>query len=72
MYFAFLSTQQQEYFNQSFFKSLPYQYPVAVLGVFVGSKIDKKIDEKIINQLMITTFILGGFSIFVKALIFKE
>lgn len=45
--------------------------PAAVLGIFVGSLIDKKLDEAAAKKLVITVFIIGGVSILVKALFFR-
>lgn len=45
--------------------------PAAILGIYVGGKIDKKIDEKLAKRLVIGVFIMGGVSILVKALIFR-
>jgi len=54
------------------FQIFAISIPAAILGVLVGSKIDKRINEKLINQLVIITFILGGISILIKALVFQE
>ncbi len=45
--------------------------PAAILGVWIGSRIDRSIPEAVIKRIIIAIFILGGISIFVKALIFR-
>lgn len=45
--------------------------PAAILGVFVGGRIDKKIDEALAKKLVIAVFILGGVSILIKAALFR-
>ncbi len=45
--------------------------PAAVLGVWVGSRIDRRMHEDTIKKMIIAIFILGGVSILVKALIFR-
>lgn len=46
--------------------------PAALLGLFVGGKIDSKLNENTIKKLIIIVFILGGLSILIKALVFKS
>lgn len=46
--------------------------PAAVLGIYVGGRIDKRMDEKLAKKLVIAVFILGGASILIKALIFQS
>ncbi|MGI6007491.1 MAG: sulfite exporter TauE/SafE family protein [Ruminococcus sp.] len=46
--------------------------PAAVLGLWIGGRIDLKLSEKKANLVMNCVFILGGISILVKALIFKS
>lgn len=46
--------------------------PAAVLGIWLGGRIDLKLDEKTANRIMHCVFILGGVSILVKALIFRS
>lgn len=46
--------------------------PAAVLGIWLGGRIDLKLSEKTADLLIHTVFILGGISIFVKALIFQS
>lgn len=46
--------------------------PAALLGLYVGGKIDSKLDEKTIKKLIIIVFIIGGLSILVKALVFRS
>jgi uncharacterized membrane protein YfcA len=70
--FRFIVYAATGVFQPVVFQIFAISVPAAVLGVFVGSKIDKKLDEKMVNQLVIATFILGGISILIKALIFKE
>lgn len=45
--------------------------PAAFLGMWIGSQIDKHIDEKRIKKLIIYVFILGGLSTLIKALLFR-
>ena len=45
--------------------------PAALLGVLVGSRIDKYIDEKTAKNIVIAVFILDGASILIKSLIMK-
>lgn len=45
--------------------------PAIVLGMLTGSRVDKKLDEKKVKKIVIAMFLLGGISIFIKALIFK-
>ncbi len=46
--------------------------PAAMLGIWVGGRIDRKLDEKKANAVIHTVFLLGGISILIKALIFKS
>lgn len=43
--------------------------PAAFLGIWVGGKIDRKVDDALSKKLMIIAFILGGISAIVFALI---
>lgn len=45
--------------------------PGSFLGFFIGSKVDKRLGEKAIRLIIIAMFMLGGISIFIKALILK-
>ncbi len=46
--------------------------PAAILGIWIGSQIDLRLSEKTADRLINSVFILGGVSIFIKALIFKS
>lgn len=46
--------------------------PAAVLGVWLGSCIDKRMGERASKRFIIFIFILGGLSILVKALVFRS
>jgi uncharacterized membrane protein YfcA len=46
--------------------------PAAMLGLFVGGRIDSRLDERKIKRIIIIVFILGGLSILIKALVFQE
>lgn len=46
--------------------------PAAVLGIWIGGRIDLRLSEKTANRVINGVFILGGVSILVKALIFKS
>ncbi|SFM29415.1 sulfite exporter TauE/SafE family protein [Pelosinus propionicus] len=69
--FRFIVYAAAGVFQPIVFQIFAISVPAAVLGVFVGSRIDKRIGEKLINQLVIVTFILGGISILIKSLILK-
>lgn len=43
--------------------------PAALIGMWVGGQIDKRMGEKSIRRLIIYVFIIGGISTFVRALI---
>jgi uncharacterized membrane protein YfcA len=45
--------------------------PAMIAGFFLGSKVDTKLSETAIRGIVITTFMFGGFSILLKALIWK-
>ncbi|MDR1904493.1 MAG: sulfite exporter TauE/SafE family protein [Treponema sp.] len=45
--------------------------PGAVLGFLAGSRIDKRLSETAIRRIIIFIFMLGGFSILLKAIILK-
>ncbi|WP_283674281.1 sulfite exporter TauE/SafE family protein [Butyricicoccus sp. Marseille-Q5471] len=45
--------------------------PAAFLGMWIGSQIDKRIDETRIRKLIIYVFILGGLSTLIKALLLQ-
>lgn len=43
--------------------------PAAMLGMWVGTQIDKRIDDTMIRKLIVYVFIIGGLSTIIKALI---
>lgn len=45
--------------------------PGMASGFTLGSVIDKKLSEQAIRRVIIAIFMAGGFSIFIKALIFR-
>lgn len=45
--------------------------PAAVLGVWIGTRIDRRMGERASKRFIIFIFILGGLSILVKALVFR-
>lgn len=45
--------------------------PAAILGIWIGGRIDLRLSEKTANRIMNSVFILGGLNIFLKALIFR-
>lgn len=45
--------------------------PAIFLGLFIGSKVDKRLDEAKVKKVIILMFLLGGVSILVKALLFR-
>ena len=55
----------------SFHRGAARAFAAALLGVLVGSRIDKYIDEKTAKNIVIAVFILGGASILIKSLIMK-
>jgi uncharacterized membrane protein YfcA len=46
-------------------------FPGAVAGFFIGSKVDTKLGEDAIRRIVIAMFMLGGFSIILKAVFLK-
>jgi uncharacterized membrane protein YfcA len=46
-------------------------FPGAVAGFFIGSKVDTKLGEDAIRRIVISMFMLGGFSIILKAVIWR-
>lgn len=54
------------------FQLFALSIPAAMLGMLLGNKIDQKLEGKTVNHLVITVFILGGVSILLKALIFRN
>jgi uncharacterized membrane protein YfcA len=46
--------------------------PGALLGFYVGSRVDKRLSEKAIRYIIIAMFMAGGVSILVKALVLKS
>ena len=45
--------------------------PAAIIGLAIGGRIDRRIDEKRAKKAVIIVFIIGGISILVKALLFR-
>ena len=43
--------------------------PAALIGMWIGGCIDRHIDETQIRRIIIYVFILGGLSVFIKALL---
>jgi uncharacterized membrane protein YfcA len=46
-------------------------FPGAAAGFFIGSKVDTKLGEDAIRRIVIAMFMLGGFSIILKAVFWK-
>jgi uncharacterized membrane protein YfcA len=46
-------------------------FPGAIMGFFIGSKVDTKLSEDTIRRIVITMFMLGGVSIILKAVIWR-
>nr|WP_092072221.1 sulfite exporter TauE/SafE family protein [Dendrosporobacter quercicolus]NSL48623.1 sulfite exporter TauE/SafE family protein [Dendrosporobacter quercicolus DSM 1736]SDM38648.1 hypothetical protein SAMN04488502_104109 [Dendrosporobacter quercicolus] len=59
-------------FQPIVFQLFALSIPAAVIGVIAGNKIDRRLEGKTVNHLVIIVFILGGISILLKALIFKN
>jgi uncharacterized membrane protein YfcA len=47
-------------------------FPGAVAGFLIGSKVDTKLSEEAIRQIVIAMFMFGGVSILLKAVFFRE
>jgi uncharacterized protein len=45
--------------------------PGMLLGFIAGTKIDKRLSEKTIRKIITCMFMLGGFSVLIKAILFK-
>lgn len=46
--------------------------PGAALGFVFGTRIDRRLSERGVRNVVITMFMLGGFSVLIKALLFKS
>ena len=43
--------------------------PAALIGMWIGMQIDKRIDDSLIKKLIVYVFIIGGVSTVIRALI---